>query len=44
MKPDTKPKRQRDDYRRKHWTLELYDKDGKAYLVSPKHVTLKEEA
>ena len=29
-------------YRRlKEWTLTLYDKDGKAYLVNPKHAMEK---
>lgn len=43
MKKTTKTTRQRDDYRRKNWTLELYDKNGQAYLVSPKHCVIKEE-
>lgn len=29
--------------RLKNWTLELFDKDGNAYYVSPKHIMQKDE-
>lgn len=30
--------RQGEHYRKKNWTLTLYDKNGQAYIVNPKYV------
>lgn len=40
MKKEKELSRQTLQHRKKHWTLVLYDKKGKSYLVSPKHYML----
>jgi hypothetical protein len=35
---DKPASRQCKHYRKNAWTMTLYDKDGQAYVVNPKHV------
>ena len=43
MSEKKKLTRQGYEYRAKHWTKTLYDKQGNAYFVSPKHCVKKPE-